>query len=82
MGNIIGIDNIKLSIDEVIKSYKKSNLKNEIFIQEYLGNVKVSGVVFTRDINNNSPYYKINYDDNSGSSDSITSGRSCLDKVF
>ena len=82
VGNIVGIDNIRLAIEEVIKSYKKINLKNEIFIQEYLRNVKVSGVVFTRDINNNSPYYKINYDDNSGFSDSITSGRSCLDKVF
>ena len=54
----------------------------KFFIQPFLNNLKCSGVIFTRDINNNAPYYKINYDDKSGSSDSITSGKSVSDKVF
>ena len=36
-------------------------------------NVDYSGVVFTRDINHNSPYYVINYDD-TGKTNLITSG--------
>ena len=38
-------------------------------------NVKMSGVIFTHDADNNSPYYCINYDDISGKSDTVTSGR-------
>ena len=80
--NILGLKDIDIAIREVIKSFKDKNKKNEIFIQPFLNNLKCSGVIFTRDINNNAPYYKINYDDRSGYSDSITSGKSVLDKVF
>ena len=80
--NILGQKNIDTAIREVIKSFKDKNKKNEIFIQPFLNNLKCSGVIFTRDINNNAPYYKINYDDKSGSSVSITSGKSVSDKVF
>ena len=80
--NILGQKNIDTAIREVIKSFKDKNKKNEIFIHPFLNNLKCSGVIFTRDINNNAPYYKINYDDKSGSSDSITSGKSVSDKVF
>ena len=34
----------------------------------------MSGVVFTRDINNGAPYFVINYDDISGSTNSVTAG--------
>ena len=34
----------------------------------------MSGVIFTRDINTNAPYYVINYD-TSGKSDLVTSGK-------
>ncbi len=80
--NIVGLDNIKIAIKDVIKSFGDNNIKNQVFIQEYLENVKISGVIFTRDINNNSPYIKINYDDTSGKTDTITSGCSVRDKVF
>lgn len=45
-------------------------------------NVKVSGVVFTRGLDTGSPYYIINYDNVSGVTDSITSGRSINHKTI
>ena len=65
-------------INRVFRSYneKKFLNANEVLIQEMVSNVKMSGVVFTSDITNNAPYYVINYDDVSGLSDTVTSGRS------
>ena len=80
--NVTGLQDIKSSISKVISSYKNIRNEDQVFIQKYLSNVKISGVIFTRDINNNSPYIKINYDDSSGKTDTITSGCSTRDKVF
>ena len=48
-------------------------------IQEFVENVKFSGVIFTCDLVTGAPYYKINYDF-SGQTDLITSGKSKDDK--
>ena len=45
----------------------------QILIQSQTQDVICSGVVFTRDIQRNRPYYVINYDE-SGSTDTVTSG--------
>lgn len=47
--------------------------QEQILIQTMTENVRTSGVIFTRDINANLPYYLINYDE-SGSTDAVTSG--------
>jgi len=57
---------------EIIKDFKNS--KDQILVQEFVKNPTVSGVIFTRDINNNSPYCTINYD-LSGKTNLITSGK-------
>lgn len=71
------IDNVSRAIETVINSYHKDLLiideSEQVLIQEQTLNVKVSGVVFTRDIHQNRSYYLINYDDN-GLTDSVTSG--------
>ena len=68
---------IENAIKKVADSYKKSTnadtSKEQILIQTQTDNIDFSGVIFTRDIQNNRPYYLINYDDN-GSTDSVTSG--------
>ena len=37
-------------------------------------NIKMSGVIFSHNISDKSPYYVINYDDISGLTDTVTSG--------
>lgn len=80
--NVDGLDNLRQAIEQVIKSFHDDNPDNQIFIQEMLENVKISGVVFTRDPNNNSPYIIINYDDKSGKTDTVTSGSTNDLKTF
>ena len=65
---------IKKSIENVIKSYgKKLDAKNQVLIQSQTKNVLMSGVIFTKTLENGSPYYVINYEDGD-STDSVTKG--------
>jgi glutamine kinase len=66
------------AIGKVIDSYKRYPQwkDNEVLIQPLIDSVAVSGVVLTRNIGNNAPYYIINYDDRSGKTDTVTGGRS------
>lgn len=70
-------DSIKKAINDVADSYLKGNQKqdpnNQILIQPQLEGVKMSGVLFTKDLETSAPYYIINYD-LSGKTDTITSG--------
>lgn len=62
------------AINTVIASYPDKNLKNEVLIQPMVGDISASGVAFTRTLNSGAPYYVINYDDCTCSTESITSG--------
>lgn len=65
---------IEKAIKKVIVSYGNNiNSEDEIFVQPMLNNVSMSGVIFSADIDTLSSYYIINYDE-SGSTDSVTSG--------
>jgi len=70
-----GVDRIavKRAVEEVIGSYS-GNPEDQVLIQPMVGGVAVSGVIMTHDLEHGSPYYVINYDDESGRTDSITSG--------
>ena len=62
------------AVSTVIASYGDSvDDEEQVLIQTQTEGVLYSGVVFTRDIQRNRPYYVINYDD-SGSTDLVTSG--------
>lgn len=65
---------LKKNIQEVINSYGKSKLKNIFFVQSMVKNIKLSGVVLTRDINTYTPYYVINFYTGSDST-LVTSGK-------
>ncbi len=70
--------NLMSAIIEVASSYKKAkmiNWTNQIIIQRQTQNILVSGVVFTRQLGTNAPYYIINYDDISRKTDTVTGGK-------
>src|SRR3989338_2815823 len=62
------------AIDKVLASYPKNPL-NQVLIQPMVKNIAVSGVIMTRDLQDGAPYYVVNFDDNSGRTDSITGGK-------
>ena len=75
---------IENCINLVIKSYNKGdkNINNQILIQEMIDGIKMSGVLFTCDNSDNSPYYVINYDDITGLTNTVTSGSKFSNKTL
>jgi hypothetical protein len=74
----LNIDNlnqteVKTAIEDVIASYS-GNPNDQVLIQPMLENVAVSGVIMTHDVQRGAPFYTIEYDDESGRTDSITGG--------
>lgn len=67
---------LRAAIEQVISSYTDANPGNQVLVQPMLEGVLSSGVVFTRSLSSGAPYYIVNYDDVSGSTESITSGTS------
>jgi glutamine kinase len=72
-----GILDIKNSVNAVINSYRSDHSfdeSNQVLIQRQTGSVAVSGVVFTRNIWNSTPYYLINFDEGNQATDTVTGG--------
>lgn len=68
-------DAVVSAIQEVIGSFgSNSNIDNQVLIQPMLSRPQMSGVVMTHDLEHGAPYYVINYDDESGRTDTITGG--------
>lgn len=65
---------IKDAINRVISSYGDGNGAHQVLVQRMLTAVSASGVVFTRTLTHGAPYYVMNYDDSTRSTDSVTSG--------
>lgn len=71
------------AIKHVIESYQRdpvvaTNIEhNEVIVQRQLLNPLLSGVVASRDIDTYEPYYIIEYDDTSGCTNTVTSGKLC-----
>ena len=85
--SILNIDSsnasaIREAIVKVIKSYPDTNPNNQVLVQPMLTDVRISGVGFTRTLSKGAPYYVVNYDDQTGSTESITSGTSTSSKTF
>lgn len=73
---------LKAAIDRVRKSFGDKSPGNRIFVQKFVSAVVMSGVVFTRDQATAAPYYVVNYDDNSGRTDTVTSGSRAALKTY
>jgi adenylylsulfate kinase-like enzyme len=62
------------AVERVIKSFADEGTdRDEIFVQPMLDHVAMAGVVFSRSLGGG-PYFVVNYDDHSGSTDRVTSG--------
>ena len=80
--NVIGESEIIAAIEQVFVSYGHAFSENEqVLIQPMLKNVKMSGVVTSRDISNGSDYIVINYDE-SGDTNAATSGNTASLKTY
>jgi cytidyltransferase-like protein len=68
---------LESAIKHVIDSYKKKSSEssfNQVLVQRQSKDIIMSGVLFTRTLENNAPYYVINYDDSTGETDTVTKG--------
>lgn len=75
------VTHIQSSIEKVFASYHSDALDDFILIQPMLTVIKLSGVVFTCDLDTLAPYYTINYD-LSNKSDTVTGGYTNTLKTF
>jgi len=67
---------LRAAIEKVIASYPDGHPENQVLVQPMLEGVIASGVAFTKTLSSGAPYYVVNYDDTSSSTESITSGAS------
>jgi len=71
-------NNIIKNVNKLILQYKnfdKNNLlSSKIFVQNYVGDSILSGVITNYNIHDGSPYYVINYDNESNLTNAVTSG--------
>lgn len=68
---------IRQAIEDVIDSYNSNPLpENQVFVQPFVEDAIMSGVVFTRDLDTLAPYYLVNYNDRTTDTASVTSGQS------
>lgn len=69
-------DGLRAAIEKVIASYPDGHPDNQVLVQPMLEQVIASGVAFTKTLSSGAPYYVVNYDDTTSSTESITSGAS------
>lgn len=70
------------AVDRVLASYGPAEAGDQVIIQAMVPSVSVSGVIMTRIPDNGSPYYAVDYDDESGRTDTVTGGLGACKTVF
>ena len=83
IADCVGKQELIDGINKVIESFSISpSPDNQVFLQPMLENISYSGVAFSREPNTGGHYYVINYDNDSHSSDSVTSGKTNSIRTF
>jgi hypothetical protein len=69
------VSQIQHAIERVIHSYTPQSCnEDQVLVQPMLQDVDICGVIMTHDLELGAPYYVVNYDDESGLTDTITGG--------
>lgn len=81
VGDVDSYDDQELTdaINSVIQSYRSTDTEvghYEVLVQPMVPKVRMSGVIFTRDLEKNAPYFILNYDSRTSRTDTVTSGSS------
>lgn len=72
---------LEAAIDQVVQSMT-GNLRDQVLVQPMVNDVAVSGVIMTFDMVHGAPYYCIDFDDESGRTDVVTSGNGGHKSLF
>ena len=67
-------ESLRSAIEQVVESYPGDEPNDQVLVQPMVPNVDQSGVVMTRSLDTHSPYYVINYDPATSSTESVTDG--------
>lgn len=82
VADLRSLDEVHKAVERVISSYGEASKEDQVFIQPMLQAIQMSGVAFSCDPTTGAPYRVINYDDETGSTDSVTSGTTNALKVY
>ena len=76
-------EKISTAIEKVISSYQRdihgggANELNEVLVQKQVLSPRMSGLITSHEQNSDNPYYLVEYDDETGRTDTVTGGYSC-----
>lgn len=62
------------AVERVIASYGDPDPEDQVLVQPMIAEPAVTGVIMTRALADGAPWYVINYDDESGKTDTVTGG--------
>lgn len=62
------------AVERVIASYSNERPDNQVLVQDMVQDARISGVAFTRSLSYGAPYYTINYDESTCSTETVTNG--------
>jgi phosphohistidine swiveling domain-containing protein len=74
---------ISTAVEKVISSYQRdihggsNNELNEVLVQRQVLSPRMSGLIMSHEQNSGDPYYLVEYDDETGRTDTVTGGYSC-----
>lgn len=68
------VERLRAAIEQVVDSYPTQDDDEQVLVQPMVTDVRQSGVVMTRTVDTQSPYYVVNYDPETGSTGSVTDG--------
>ncbi|HEY0841669.1 PEP-utilizing enzyme [Methylotenera sp.] len=74
-------DELTLAIEQVLQSMS-GNPRDQVLVQPMISDIEVSGVIMTFDMVNGAPYFCIDFDDESGRTDVVTSGNGIHKSLF